>query len=182
MATPLLLGLWVSEGEWQSLLQCLCATNVDHSCFLDIYSLKTVPLQKWLLLRLAKPVPLIQVYGIIHLSVQLYIINTVSLIPAFPCAHVAVFVFFFIPLLPLVSSSPWSHGRTQHLIDLMYPIPCQPQASSPVKTQTVRFLTLNTLSTLVGFPSQDDNIWISLCLLKLASLPDLLPGSHRACF
>lgn len=90
--------------------------------------------------------------------------------------------FFFLPLLPLVSSSPWSHGRTRHLIGLIYPIPCQPQASSPVKTQTVRFLTLNTLSTLVDFPSQDDNIWISLCLLKPASLPALLPGSHRACF
>lgn len=41
----------------------VCAENALHSfLYADIYGLKTVPLQRLLLLRLAKPVILIQLY------------------------------------------------------------------------------------------------------------------------
>lgn len=62
---------WRSSEGWQSLplvhvwRLTVCAENVLHSfLYADIYGLKTVPLQRLLLLRLAKPVILIQLYTI----------------------------------------------------------------------------------------------------------------------
>lgn len=65
----------------------VCAENVRCSfLFLDVYSLKTNPIQRLLLGRLAKPVsysalhhkpqPHVQMYAVTHLHVQLYIRNT----------------------------------------------------------------------------------------------------------
>lgn len=58
----------------------MCAENVFHSfLYADIYGLKTVPLQRLLLLRLAKPVILIQLYTItLFFFAQMYMINMLS--------------------------------------------------------------------------------------------------------